>query len=39
MDGITGSMAMNLHKLQKIVKDRDPGHDGFTGEFYKTNNW
>ena len=23
LDGITGSMAMNLHKLQKIVKDRE----------------
>ena len=25
LDGITGSMDMNLSKLQEIVKDRKPG--------------
>ena len=25
LDGITDSVDMNLHKLQEIVKDREPG--------------
>ena len=28
LDGITDSVDMNLHKLQKIVKDREAWHAG-----------
>ena len=42
LDSITDSMVMNLSKLQKMVKDREPSHAavrGITKNQTRLNNW